>query len=118
MSFVVVHQQNTNFFDNVSVTTSISSTPININTYSLYAIQHVWFGTSGSFQIIVEGSNFNTSDDDYFTIIDITNITASNSPKGNRIVNVEKAGYSFVRVRIAYTSGGGTLTSLLNGKIL
>lgn len=118
MSFTVVHQQNTKLFDSITVSGNDKSKPIIINSYSLYAIQHVWSGTSGAFQIIVEGSNFDTTDDDYFTVIDITNVTAANSPKGNRLVNVEKAGYAYVRVRISFASGGGTLTSVLNGKVL
>ncbi len=118
MSFVVVHQQNTNFLDNFTVSANSTSDPINIDAYSLYCVQHVWSGASGSFQIIIEASNFDTDEDQYYTTIDITNVTVANSPVGNRMVNVEKAGYAFVRIRIAFTSGGATLTSKLNGKIL
>jgi hypothetical protein len=118
MADLIVHKQNTLFFDSQTVSGAITSDPININGYSLYCVQHVWSGASGSWQIIVEGTNFNTSDDAYYTTVDITNITASNVPTGNRMLNVEKAGYAYVRVRIAHTSGGGTLTSLLNGKVL
>ncbi len=119
----IVHQQNTNLFypipgsgTTISITENISTQPVNINGFSLYCVQHIWSDVSGSWQIIIEGSNVDgdKTDNDY-TTIDIT--VMGSVPAGNRMVNVEKAGYSFVRVRVAYTSGGGTLRSILNGKV-
>lgn len=119
---VIVHQQNTNLFvpgtnyTTINVTGNIACEPIAINGYSLYAIQHFWTGASGSIQIIVEGSVIEgTKTDDDYTVINTTLVTGA---KGNALFNFEKAGFSYVRVRIAYSSGSMTFKSVLNGKIL
>lgn len=116
MSFTVVHQLNKRLYDNVSISANSSSDAVNIDSFSLYAIQHKWTGATGTWSIIIEGTNeqLNPADSDY-TTIDVTNVTTSS---GNRLVNVEKAGYSLVRVRISYSSGGGTLKSTINAKVL
>lgn len=116
---LINHQRNTKLFDNVTVTGNVSSDPIEINGYSLYCVQHRWSGATGNWSIIIEGSNVEgTKTDADYTVIDSTNVTGANLPAGNRMVNVEKAGYAFVRARIVFTSGGGTLNySILNGKV-
>lgn len=118
----IVHQQNTNLFypsshdQALTVSANISSDPINLDGYSLFNIQHVWTGFTGSWNIIVEASNIQgtKTDNDYSTIY--TTVVSGSS--GNAMLNFEKAGFSFLRVRIVYASGGGSLKSILNGKIL
>jgi hypothetical protein len=111
----LTHLLNKSFFSASTVNGNSSASAECINGYSLYCIQHIWSGASGSWSVIVEGSNVpgNKTDSDY-SAIDTTVISTAS---GNRLINVERAGYSFVRVRIAYTSGGGTLTSILNAKV-
>lgn len=109
------HLLNKNFFSSQSITTDVSSDPENLNGFSLYAIQHIWSGASGGWFIIIEGSNVQgTKTDNDYTTIDTTTVSGTS---GNRMVNVEKAAYSFVRVRVDFSSGGGTLTSIINAKV-
>lgn len=111
MQSIIIHQLNKKLFENQTVSTSITSEAININAYSLYAVQHVWTGATGTWSIIIEVSNNGVN----FDPVDVTNVTGTS---GSRMVNVEKAGYSWVRVRVNYTSGGGTLETTFNSKIL
>lgn len=118
---VINHQQNTNMFypsnpsQTLTVNGDIASDPVCLDAYSLFSIQHVWSGFTGSWNIIIEGSNIQgpKNDNDYSIIY----TTVVNSAEGNAMLNFEKAAFSFVRVRVDYASGGGTLRSVLNGKI-
>ena len=116
----IIHQENTNLFDplnrgNITISQNLSSSPVNLNGYSLFTIQHVWSGASGTWSVIIEGSNeLGEKNDNDYTVIDTTLISGTN---GNHMLNFEKAGFAFVRARIAYTSGTGTFKSILNGKI-
>lgn len=111
MSDIIVHKLNKKFFDAVTITGSSSSTSECINSYSLYAIQHIWTSFTGSIKLVTEGSN---NDIDY-TTVDTTTISGAS---GSRLINVEKAGYSHVRVSVTFISGSAILTSIINAKVL
>lgn len=108
----IVHKQKTKLLDNVSVSISQSSAAIDINSYSLYCVQYVWSGFSGTSIVYLEGSNNNVN----FVEVDKYHLSGSN---GGRLINVEKAGYAYVRIRIEDPgTSSGTFSAILNGKVL
>lgn len=113
---LITHKFNTTLFDNVAMTSNQSSAAKDISGISLYALQYVWTGASGTLSIIIEATNVleNTQDADYSIIDNYSIVTAT----GNRMLNVEKAGYAKVRARIVQTIGTGTLKAIINGKVI
>jgi hypothetical protein len=109
---LVIHQLNKKLFENHDMTTDESSEVININNFALFAIQYVTDSFAGTgFDVNLEVSN----DGENFAIMD----TFSGTADANHMINVEKAGYSFVRVSlVGDTVTAGTLTVIFNGKVL
>jgi len=109
---LIVHQLNKKLLDNVSVAVSQSSEAVNINSYSLYAMQYDWVGYAGTTIIRLEISCNGTS----WVELDKYNILTAND---SRMLNIEKAGYAWIRVRVEDDGlGVGTITATLNGKVL
>lgn len=113
---MIVNKANVKLFDEVSLSSNITSDPFEIRSNSLYCVQHRWKNKTGTVTILVQGTNFaaSTNDEDYFTV-DTYIIPTGSDTRG---INIEKAGYSFVRLKITQTSGSGTLTSIINAKVL
>lgn len=110
---MVIHQLKLRLFENLNMNSDHTSPITDIDSFSLFAIQCMWTGFSAtSASIIVEGS----IDDQTFTAIDEYSIPAGAT--GSYLINVEKAGFSSVRVRFTQTGGAGTLNGYINGKIL
>lgn len=107
-----VHHINTiTLMNNVSAASNYTSTSVNINDFVLYAIQFSWAGFSAtSPTLYTEGSNDGT----IWTVVD-SFIPSGSS--GSRLLNVEKAGYAYVRVRYTQSAGAGTIKAVLNGKV-
>lgn len=112
MSDFVVHKLNIKILDNVDAGTSIESEPINIQSISLYCLQVTWNSFSAiNPEVSLLGSN---SLDENFVQIDGF---IPNGITGGRLVNVEKAGYAYIKVLYSCTSGSGQLTVSINGKV-
>ena len=108
----VVHKSKITMCSGQSLSASFTTASVDIQSYSLYALQFSWSGYStGSVTVETQGSN----DDTTFTTID--SFIISTNPT-SYILNVEKAGYSNVRVKVTSSSGTGTLTAIINGKVL
>jgi hypothetical protein len=97
--------------DNINASSNYTSNPLDINSFVIYAIQFSWTGFSApTSAIYTEGSN----DGNTWTIVDSF---IPNAGTGSRLLNVEKAGYAFVRVRYSQLGGAGTINAILNGKV-
>lgn len=107
----VTHLFSIKLFTNQDMSVNATSPVQNIDNVSCYAVQYIWTGFTGVSSVIFEASNdgINFSQIDTFLIPDAAD---------NRIVNVEKAGYSFVRCRNAQSTATGSLTVIINGKII
>jgi hypothetical protein len=109
---LIVHQLNKKLLDNVSVAVSQSSDAININSYSLYAMQYDWSGYAGTTIVFLEISCNGTS----WVELDKYNILTAND---SRMLNIEKAGYAWIRVRLLDPGTSiGNFTATINGKVL
>lgn len=99
--------------DAVSMASGTTSSSINIQNITCYAIQCYWTGFSagGSETIYTEASN----DDVNYTTIDA--FIPSGTSNSN-MLNVEKAGYRFVRIRYVPNGGTGTLSVTVSGKVI
>lgn len=107
---------NIKLFDARLMSANISSSPFHLEESDLYTVQHVWSGASGTITVYVEATCtiIDPQDTDY-TPIDTYIIS---SATGNRMLNVEKAGYPLVRTRLVQTSGAGTISSTINVKVI
>ena len=84
-----------------------------IQGLTCYAIQSVWtgFNSDSSARIVTQGSN------DGVNWTQVDSVTPSGAT-GSYLLNVEKAGYRFVQVSYTQSSGTGTLTTTISGKII
>lgn len=95
-------------FSAQSMGSNVSSATQNVGEAGLLSVQHVWTGTPTG-NIITEASNDGTN----FSTV---NTQAAGGVAGNSIYTESRVGYKFVRVRYAFTSGSGSLTSIINTK--
>jgi hypothetical protein len=93
-----------------SMASNITSTGVNLDSVSRVAIQAAWSGTSPVGAINVLGSN----DDSTYSSI-ATNSVSTNT--GDWLVNIENPAFRFVKVTYTATSGTGSLTATISGKI-
>ncbi len=102
----------TQLMANVDMRTDhFGTTPI--QGLTCYAVQSVWkdFNSDSNARIITSGSN------DGITYTQIDSITPTGTT-GSYLLNVEKAGYRFVKVAYTQRSGVGTLNTTISGKII
>lgn len=112
MSDLIVHKLNVKLLDNVDAGSNIESDPLNIQSISLYCMQVTWDSLSAVNPVIsLSGSN---SLDEPFVQIDAFIPVDS---QGGRLVNVEKAGYAYIKAVYSCFSGSGTITVSINGKV-
>lgn len=112
MSDFVVHKLNVKLLDAVSANSNIDSDPLNIQSISLYCVQISWSGFSAvNPAITLLASN---SSDEQFVPVDSFIPTGTT---GGRMINVEKAGYAYVKISYTCDSGSGTITASINGKV-
>lgn len=105
----------------------ISSSPMTADVFSLAceckdlavaSIQAIWTGASALGSIFLEISNDNVSVGSSVTNWSTyTGSSTAVSGPGNFMWNLNLAGYRWVRVHFAYTSGTGTLNAQFNGKV-
>lgn len=105
-----IHIKMEQIITNGSMGADVTSSSINVNEISLFAIQFIW--SSGStpvgnaiLQGSIDGSNY----------VDIST-TAVSGNSGSVLFNVNGAGYSHVRVKYTRTSGSATANAYFNGK--
>lgn len=92
-----------------------TSTIEQIDGMTCYAAQYKWTTFVGAATIFTEGSNVGGIDPNDWTAVDTFLPTTGTT--SNRMLNVEKAGYRFVRVRyVVNSASSGTLTVTFNGK--
>lgn len=111
---LIVHKLNVKLLDNINASsTSVLSDPISIQGFSLYCVHYSWSGFSAVDPLLeILGSN---SLDQPFVTID--NYIPSGIT-GGRLVNVEKAGYAYVKIKWSCTSANGAITASINGKVI
>jgi len=107
-----MHNENANLLTAVALGSSQQTEVRPINEALAYAIQFEWTGGTGiGGDLVVEASNNKTT----FVPLDTYTITGETS--GARLVNVERAGYAYVRASWVYAAGsGGTMTISLSSK--
>ena len=107
----VHHINKVTLMDNINAASDYTSNTLNINDFVLYCIQFSWAGFSApTCSLYTEGSN----DGNIWTVVDSF---IPNGSSGSRLLNVEKAGYAFVRVRYTQSGAAGTINAVLNGKV-
>ena len=96
----------------VSATSQFQS----IEGMTCYAVQFVYTSFVGNATFFTEGSNDN-NDPNAWTPVDTFLPTSGTST--NRLLNVEKAGYRYVRVRyVVNSTSSGTLKVTISGKVI
>ena len=103
----------TPLFSHVDMSAPQTSPAQVIQGISLYCVQFSWTGFSGSGSEVIstEGSN----DGIVWTTVDSFIPTGTT---GNRLLNVEKAGYRFVQLVYAPASSSGSLSATISGKVI
>lgn len=112
MMNAVVHQINQKVLDAVSMASNQTSAVVELKEFSLFCVQYVITGFSATTATLdLQASN------DGINYVSVQSITPTLATE-NDMINVEKAGYNFVRVQYTQTGGAGTLTVIINGKVL
>ena len=81
----------------------------NISNCSLYSMQYVWSVTTGTITVTISASN---NDKDFVAF----DTFIPSALAGNRMVNIEKAGYKFFRVEVTASGATGLIMAIANGK--
>lgn len=92
--------------DQVSATQTIEG-------ISCYAVQYSWSAFSGDGTEII--STLGSNDGEIWTSVDAF---IPSGTTGNRLLNVEKAGYAFVSIEYTAGSTSGTLLVTISGKVI
>ena len=113
---LIIHQLNRKLLDGVDISSTQTSDEQEIQKFSLYSIQFKWTGFTGTATIYIECTNDQlTESNRVWTPVDTYGMSGST---GNRMVNVEKAAYGYVRVRIVPSTATGSVTATMNAKVL
>ena len=115
---IIVHKCNVTLLDAEDASqTSVVSEPFNIQSFSLYCVQVSFSSTFNAVdpEIKIMGSN---SLDAPFVAVDIYTPSSAGGTAYSYMLNVEKAGYAFVKVSYTCASGVGSITATLNGKVI
>src|ERR1035437_10063396 len=116
---LVVHKENITLFNAINMSTGATSAPVNINGFSLFAIQYNWTGYTASGEVIItEGSNDISEIPETSKVYNPFDSFIPSGTTGSRLFNYEKAGFALVRIRYTTTGASGALTSKFNGKVL
>jgi len=120
---LVVHRLRKNLVNNsIDLTSTIvvsgsvfTSESIDIQGFSLYCVQFSNTSvTTAAATITVQGS----ADGLIWTDVD-SSIAAVSATASSRLLNVEKAGYAFVRVKVSPSTGTvNGFKAIINGKVL
>lgn len=107
MTDLPLHLANINVVSNGDMTTTLTSTPLNINEVTLNGIQCVWTGATPIGSLAVQVSNDNIT---YTTV----GTLAVSGNSGSDAFNVQQSGFAWLRVVYTPTSGTGSLNILVN----
>lgn len=107
----MISNTNVKVLNAVDMSTDHTSSTIDKRGYSLYSIQYIWTGFSGTATIVTNASNDILAGSPTFTQVD-SFIPSGTS--GSRILNVEKAGYGLINVVYSQATAAGTLTVIYN----
>ena len=103
-----IFSYNKNVLEDASMAADATSESVDVAEAIVFAVHGIWTGDPvGSF--IVEAGN----DDQNFVTIDISSTGGADN---QRLLNVDRAGYRYVRVRYERTSGSGTLNVYVSYK--
>lgn len=100
---------NQKVINGAAMTANISSGAQNIQECTHFAVQSTWSGTSPVGSLTVQASNDGINWDTVDTFAVSTN-------SGTHVYNSPLVGYVYTQVNYTFTSGTGTLTSLLSQK--
>lgn len=109
----IVHRLNKKMLDGVSAASNHLSDALDIQGFSLYCVQYSWSGFSAVNPLIKIYASNSLSE----PFIEIDSYVPAGTT-GGRIVNVEKAGYALIKIGYSCSSGAGTITASVNGKVL
>ncbi len=114
MSNAIENVLNIRFFDSINANANSTSAVIEISGITCYAAQFSWSGFSaGAATIVTEATNDDNLTTRVFTSVDSF---IPSGTTGNRILNVEKAGYKYIRFTYTQTTGAGTILGIVNAK--
>lgn len=113
MSNEITNVANIKLFDELDMSGDSESNSEEIQNVTCIAIQYIWtgFNEDVTASISTQGSN----DDTNWATVDSFIPTGASS---NRLLNIEKAGYAFIRCSYDQTAGVGSLTVILNSKAI
>ena len=114
----IVHKCNVKLFDAENASqTSIVSDAVNIQSFSLFSVQFVFSSTFTAVTPVIKVLASNDENAPFF-VVDTYNPGAAGGTSYSYLLNVQKAGYAFVKVSYQCASGSGTITATLNGKVI
>ena len=97
-----------------SMDTDQVGTPIGIQSITCYAVHAFWTGFGGDAGALI--TMYGSNDGVNFTAVSSTNPTGTS---GSVLLNVEKAGYRFVRVDYTQTTTpAGSISINISGKVI
>lgn len=112
MSDFIVNKLNIKLFNKISASSNKESEVLNIQSVSSICVQTTWNSFSAvNPKISVLASN---SLEELFVEIDEIIPTGSS---GGEILNIQRAGYGFIKAIYTCVSGSGDITLSINGKI-
>lgn len=113
MSDFTIHRLNVKLFDELDASqTSEESSVLNIQSISFFSYQVNWSSFSAVTPVITLLAT-NSLDQDFVQIDSFI----PTGTTGGRLVNVEKAGYGFIKAEYTCTSGSGSITISINAKV-
>lgn len=110
-------------FTNQSMTSTVSSAPVNIDQLSLVGFDVAWTGTpTGTFSIEVSNSyslnpNGSLHSAGLWTALTLSNSVAPAGSASNGFIDIDAISASWIRLTYTATSGTGTLNAFLSAKV-
>lgn len=112
MADYIVNKLNIKLFDNISAASNIVSEPLNIQSIYCFCVQITWKNFSArnpKISLLVS----NSLEEEF---VEIDNFTPTGN-LGGEIINIERAGYGFIKIQYSCSSGTGNITVSVNGKV-
>lgn len=107
----ILHFANVALLDASDLSVDATSEAENVNNVTCIAIQSIWTGFGGAVTCYTEASNDGVN----FTTVDSYSLSGVS---GTRMLNIEKAGYAWIRARYEQVGGSGSLSVILNSKAI
>ncbi len=118
MSIDLAQSINKKIIDAADLGASQTSEVVEVKQSIGYAVQVYWSGGAGTTgSIVLEATNDNASDNLVTPVYSQISSSAVAAASGDVMFNVERAMYSYIRVRWVRTAGtGGTITAICSLK--